>query len=186
MTRNQLITLQERIGTTPDGFWGPKSIQACQRHLRAMMPKPNPWPKQDAQSLIRFYGTPGEKNLVNLPVNHLPIRYAGNPVKSIRCHGLVADSLLRVLADIASGPHAKILTEYAGCYNYRPMRNGTRISTHAWGIAIDLAAEYNANSRNWPVSAAMPIGVMESFAREGWLAAGAFWGRDAMHFQATQ
>jgi hypothetical protein len=27
---------------------------------------------------------------------------------------------------------------------------------------------------------------MEEFAKEGWLAAGAFWGRDAMHFQATQ
>jgi hypothetical protein len=32
----------------------------------------------------------------------------------------------------------------------------------------------------------MPIEVMECFAREGWLSAGAFWGYDAMHFQATQ
>jgi hypothetical protein len=32
----------------------------------------------------------------------------------------------------------------------------------------------------------MPIQVMEEFAKEGWLAAGAFWGRDAMHFQATR
>jgi hypothetical protein len=32
----------------------------------------------------------------------------------------------------------------------------------------------------------MPLEIMEAFAREGWLAAGAFWGRDAMHFQATR
>jgi hypothetical protein len=28
--------------------------------------------------------------------------------------------------------------------------------------------------------------VMEFFAVGGWLSAGAFWGRDAMHFQATK
>jgi hypothetical protein len=32
----------------------------------------------------------------------------------------------------------------------------------------------------------MPLEIMECFAREGWLSAGAFWGYDAMHFQATQ
>jgi hypothetical protein len=32
----------------------------------------------------------------------------------------------------------------------------------------------------------MPLDVMEIFAREGWLAAGAFWSRDSMHMQATQ
>jgi hypothetical protein len=32
----------------------------------------------------------------------------------------------------------------------------------------------------------MPIEVMEEFAKEGWLPAGAFWSRDAMHFQATR
>jgi hypothetical protein len=32
----------------------------------------------------------------------------------------------------------------------------------------------------------MPLEVMEAFAREGWLSAGAFWGRDSMHAQASQ
>jgi hypothetical protein len=31
----------------------------------------------------------------------------------------------------------------------------------------------------------MPFGVMEIFAREGWKAAGAFWGRDSMHLEAS-
>jgi hypothetical protein len=66
------------------------------------------------------------------------------------------------------------------------MRGGTRPSTHARGIAIDLAPVWNGNATPWPAKATMPLAVMEQFAREGWLPAGAFWGRDAMHFQATR
>ena len=66
------------------------------------------------------------------------------------------------------------------------MRGGSRISTHAWGIAIDLAPNWNGNLMPWPTVATMPLEIMEIFAREGWLSAGAFWGRDAMHFQATR
>ena len=51
---------------------------------------------------------------------------------------------------------------------------------------FDFAASENGNHTSWPVAATMPLGVMEIFAAEGWLPAGAFWGRDAMHFQATQ
>jgi len=38
MTYTEIFHLQKRIGTTPDGFWGPKSIRACKEYLRAMMP----------------------------------------------------------------------------------------------------------------------------------------------------
>jgi len=31
----------------------------------------------------------------------------------------------------------------------------------------------------------MPFKVIEAFSREGFLSAGAFWSRDAMHFQTT-
>jgi len=56
---------------------------------------------------------------------------------------------------------------------------------HARGAAVDFDPDRNGNKVSWPLSASMPIAVMEAFAREGWLSAGAFWGRDAMHFQAT-
>lgn len=186
MTSQQLIELQKRIGTAPDGFWGPKSTAACQRHLRALMPSPNPWPASDEASLRKFYGPPGETRLVNLPASTLPVRYLGGPVKSIRCHERGAASLGRILAAIADGPHREVLQHYAGSFNLRPMRGGTRLSTHAWGIAIDLDPARNGNRVHWPCQASMPLGVMEAFAREGWLSAGAFWSRDAMHFQATR
>lgn len=177
--------MQARIGVVADGFWGPKSIAAIQRHLRDMMPAPNPWPKADQESLTEFYGKAGdESQLVAMPVP-VPMFYEGRPVRSIRCHRKVADSLSRALI----GAHAvapEVVKVYDGCYNNRPMRGGSLPSLHARGAAIDLLAELNGNHVAWPVRATMPLEVMEAFAREGWIAAGAFWGRDGMHFQATK
>lgn len=187
MTKTQIFATQTRIGTFTDGFWGPKSIAACQKYLRSMMPTCNPWPTTDQASLTKFYGKPGdESKLVNLPVNMIDVRYDGHKVNSIRCHEKVADSLLRILIDIAAGPHASILHQYAGVYNNRAMRGGSLPSLHARGAAIDLDPATNGNLMAWPVRATMPLDVMECFAREGWLSAGAFWGRDGMHSQATR
>jgi hypothetical protein len=187
MTRNQIIELQKRVGATPDGFWGPASIKACKAHLRALMPQDHPWPTTDQASLTKFYGRPGDESmLVNLAVGDLDIRYDGKNVKSIRCHHKVAPSLRRILEQIAKTPHAWVLKEYGGCYNNRPMRGGSTPSLHARGAAIDLAPSTNANREHWPSSANMPLEVMEEFAKEGWLPAGAFWSRDSMHFQSTR
>jgi hypothetical protein len=187
MTRQQINAMQARIGAEPDGWWGPKSIAACQRHLRAMMPTPNPWPRPDLAAMKSFYGDPGDvARLVNLPVIGLGIKYAGQPVRAVRCHERVAESLGRVLRRIAASEHRAILDHYAGCYNYRPMRGGSTWSKHAWGAAIDLMPATNGNHTHWPTKATMPLEIMEAFALDGWLSAGAFWARDAMHFQATR
>lgn len=187
MTRTQIIEIQKRIGAVPDGFWGPKSIAACQSHLRAMMPSPNPWPAQSQAALQGFYGSPGdESQLVNIDVTGLGVRFDGSAVRSMRVHHKCAESLLRVIREIAASPFRYVLGEYAGTFNNRPMRGGTLPSLHARGAAIDLMPTTNRNHQHWPTSANMPIQVMEIFAREGWLSAGAFWSRDAMHMQATK
>jgi hypothetical protein len=185
MTREQIGAIQSKIGTTVDYFWGPKSIAACQKYLRALMPSPNPWPKSDQASLTKFYGAAGdESQLVSLPAP-VPMFYEGKRIKTIRCHAKVAASLARALKD-ASDYAGEVVAVYDGCYNNRPMRGGSLPSLHARGAAIDFDANNNRNHVSWPVRAKMPFVVMEAFAREGWLSAGAFWGRDAMHFQATQ
>jgi hypothetical protein len=104
----------------------------------------------------------------------------------MRIHHKCAESLLRVLREIAASPFRYVLGEYAGTYNNRPMRGGTLPSLHARGAAIDLMPDTNRNRQHWPTRANMPIEVMEMFAREGWLSAGAAWGRDSMHFEATK
>jgi hypothetical protein len=187
MTKAQIIALQERIGTKPDGIWGDVSTAACQRHLRALMPTPHPWPTGDDASVIARFGQPGdESQLVNLPVIGLGVKYQGTAVRSIRCHRLVAHSLIAAIVDIVDTPAAWILAEYAGCYNFRPMRGGSRYSKHAWGIAVDFAPATNGLRTHWPRAASMPIEAMEAFAKHGWLSAGAFWSRDGMHFEATR
>lgn len=186
MNSDRIKHIQSRIGTTVDGFWGPKSVAACQAHLRKIMANSTQtWPSPDQASLTDFYGKPGdESQLVPLDVAGLGVCYEGTLVKTVRCHRKVAGSLKRVLEALAK-THPQILAEYAGCYNNRAMRGGSTPSLHARGAAIDLAPDTNRNRTHWPTMADMPFEVMEAFAREGWLAAGAFWGRDAMHFEAT-
>jgi hypothetical protein len=186
MTTDEITEMQRRIGTTSDGFWGPKSIATCQKHLRSLMPRPNPWPKADQRSLTGFYGQPGdERQLTNLDVYDLGLEYSAKRIRTVRVNQACAESLRRVLVAIAESEHHDILKLYAGVYNNRPMRGGSLPSLHARGAAIDLDPGTNGLHTPWPTRATMPLGVMECFAREGWLAAGAFWGRDAMHFQAT-
>ena len=187
MTKAQIIALQTRIGTTPDGIWGDVSTAACERHLRALMPTPHPWPTGDESSVIRRFGEPGdEEQLVNADVRGYGLKYNGLPVNTVRCHRLIASSLVEIIDEIASSSAAWILGQYAGCYNVRPMRDGSRLSKHAWGIAVDFAPDTNGLRTHWPRAATMPIEAMEAFAKRGFLSAGAFWSRDAMHFEATR
>lgn len=182
---NRIQQIQQAVGVEPDGFWGPKSIAAVQKHLRALMPSASPWPKTDQASLTAFYGKPGDESQhARIDVRGMGVQYCGSAVNQILCHKKVADSLLRIIEELQKFP--MILREYAGCYNNRTMRGGSTPSLHARAAAIDFAPDSNGNHVSWPVAADMPLGVMEIFAREGWMPAGAFWGRDAMHFQATQ
>ena len=191
MNRAEIIRLQQIIGATPDGFWGRQSIELCQRHLRSLMPQPHPWPKTDQASLQRFYGAPGDESQLVTFAFPYPIYYEGKLATKGRCHAKVKDSLLRVLKEIgdrwSTTPGVMEEAEdYGGIYANRPMRGGSSPSLHARGAAIDLDADDNGLHTHWPTAADMPLEIMEAFAREGWLPAGAFWGRDAMHFQATQ
>jgi hypothetical protein len=190
MTRNQIAELQERVGTEPDGFWGPKSAAACQRYLRRLMPDPHPWPASSRAALVAFYGDPGRdeiaRRLVPIDVTGLGVQFGGQGVSWIMVHERCERSLRAVLVELAGGPHAGLLERYAGVYNHRPMRGGSNWSLHAYGAAIDLDPGRNGLNTHWPTRATMPLDVMEVFARAGWLPAGAFWARDAMHFQATR
>lgn len=186
MTTAEIKAMQTRIEVDADGFWGPKSIAACQRHLRSLMPPDVNWPGTSQSALQGFYGSPGdESQLVSIALPE-GTEYDGRRVATTRVHRKCADSLSRVLHAIAAGPHRDILKCYAGVFNNRPMRGGSLPSLHARGAAIDLDPASNRNLQAWPASATMPLAVMEEFAKEGWISAGAFWGRDAMHFQATR
>lgn len=199
MTRKEIEHVQGRVGTIVDGFWGPKSTAAAKRHLRALMPNPNPWPTQakvrSDRSMFGPHGQPDGSYQPPMKQFRLPFYLhlygdESEPVRSLSCHDLCADSLERVfhlLAEVypdkQSRKKAGIL-DYYGIYNPRSIRGGSVWSMHAYAVAIDLDALRNRNRSHWPVASKMPIEVMECFAKEGWLSAGAFWSRDAMHFSA--
>lgn len=191
MNTEQIKAIQRKIGAAPDGFWGPKSIRAVQAYLRGMMPQSNPWPDTSQEALTKFYGKPGDESQLVPFEFPFPVFYEGKRVLRSRCHHKVKDSLVRILTEIGDR-WAKVrdiieeAEDYGGVYANRPMRGGSLPSLHARGAAIDLDADDNGNLVPWPVVADMPLEIMECFAREGWVSAGAFWGRDAMHFQATR
>ena len=113
-------------------------------------------------------------------------------VKTIQVHERLGPSLERVLKELGKRYRTDDarteagVNRFFGVYANRAMRGGSLPSLHARAAAIDLDANRNGNKTHWPSRAVMPLDVMEIFAQEGWLAAGAFWSRDAMHFQATQ
>lgn len=189
MTKAQIIQLQRDIGTEDDGFWGRNSQAALEKHLEFLMPCKNPWPKSDQRSLQAFYGSPGDSSqqtLIEFPASW-GVRYDGQTVTRINCHKKVADSLRRIIEKLSTFPEGrKVLGLYAGVYYNRKIHGSSSPSLHARAAAIDLAPGSNGNTTHWPTRASMPLVVMEEFAKEGWLSAGAFWNRDAMHFQATQ
>lgn len=189
MNTEEIIRIQNKIGTVPDGFWGRVSEKTCRDYLRSLMPKRSPWPKADTASLRAFYGMHGNEQALEVIKlkPEVEVLFEGQRVFSIRCHKKVKDSLERIINELATFEEGRIaLREYAGVYNNRNKRGGTTPSLHAYGAAIDLMPNTNRNHHHWPCSSTMPLEVMEVFAKEGWLSAGAFWSRDAMHMQATQ
>jgi hypothetical protein len=129
---------------------------------------------------VAFYGPPGTHQ-TRIDVTGLGVKYDGQTVNSILCHERVAESLLRIIRAIHASPFAYVLANYAGCYAEKALMHG-----HA--AAIDLDPDTNGMDKvrfAWPQRATMPFEVIEIFAREGWTSAAAYWGYDAMHFQAT-
>jgi hypothetical protein len=70
-----------------------------------------------------------------------------------------------------------------GTYNFRPIRGGRALSTHAYGIAIDIDPASNGLGDTTP---AMPAWVVQAFERRGWVWGGRFSRVDGMHFQRAK
>jgi len=112
-------------------------------------------------------------------------------VSGVRIHKKCESSLLAVLAKIwdASGNSEAKIKEwgmhlYAGAYNFRLMRGGSKLSMHSWGCAIDFDSARNAFGDSTPNFATIPV-VLDAFASEGWTWGGNWKKPDGMHWQAA-
>lgn len=98
--------------------------------------------------LIKKYGEPNEMGAGYLKKILLPYRMriawdTDTFVTSIMCHTLAADKFSAVFNDLLHHygyPELSALgiDLFGGCFNYRKKRNGSSMSMHAWGLAIDL------------------------------------------------
>lgn len=99
----------------------------------------------------------------------------------IRCHRLIAPLVEEVFRQIAAQGLKSAVQTYGGCFAYRPKRLGTKPSTHAWGIALDL----NPNTNAMGTAGNMDPRLIELFEGYGFAWGGRWAGKnkDPMHFQ---
>jgi hypothetical protein len=164
------------------------------------------WPREWVPGeLDHFYGDPrgaggradpawSQQNLTTI-VPPWTMKIDGSAVSQITIHIKCKDSLTRILNaiwDFTGHDPAKIkathLDEFSGSYNFRMNVNApSKLSVHADGAAIDLAAAENPNGVPWQDNGRMlPRWAIDAFLAEGWCWGGDFSGTaDAMHFQAT-
>ncbi len=102
-------------------------------------------------------------------------------VHRISCHKLIAGKLSDTFAQIQRAGLTTALTSFGGCFSFRPQRPGSKLSTHAWGIAIDLNPAINAQG----TAGKMDPALVAIFRDAGFKWGGEWQGksRDPMHFQ---
>lgn len=106
---------------------------------------------------------------------------ATKQVRSLYCHKRLTGRFQVVFAEIERRGLRDRVRTYGGCFNFRAKRSGNKLSTHAWGVAIDLNPETNAMGREGD----MAPGIVKVFEEAGFTWGGRWSGRgkDPMHFQ---
>lgn len=154
--KNDIASIQRRIGVCPDGIIGPLTINALKKTLGISAEVLPVWPTQaEVRGGKSVFGAPGcENELVNLSPPY-PLFYEGKQVKTIRVHRLIArhvkDALTEVLQCYGEDEiHRLGLNLYGGSYNYRNTSGGSSLSMHAWGIALDFSPAANSYTTRAP------------------------------------
>lgn len=201
-THTAIRAFQRLHGLKPDGIVGPATTAALwpapipERDTDPPQAPPHPkpiWPRQ--QDVATFFGAPGKRQvMLQLP---FPMRLAWDKrqtVKRFSIHELVHDSAARAFAKIAEDYDAAQrqalgIDLFGGCLNVRPMRGSTRLSMHAWGIAIDF--DPARNQLTWgrdKARLALPDAnrFWQIWEAEGLVSLGRTRNYDWMHVQAAR
>lgn len=149
--------------------------------------------------ITKKYGKPNETGAGYLVRIELPYTMhlawdTDSQVRTMMCHKLIADKLKAVFSDIlAHYGHEKIkelgIDLFGGCFNYRKMRNGSSLSMHSWGIAIDLDPARNllketSNTARFARPEYKPM--IDIFYKHGFESLGREKNYDWMHFQIKE
>jgi LysM repeat protein len=102
-------------------------------------------------------------------------------VSQLQCHVKLRDVFPAVFTAIAQRGLQPQIKTFGGCFNFRTKRTAGKLSTHSWGIAIDLNPETNAQG----APGDMDADVVDVFREFGFKWGGDWSARskDPMHFQ---
>lgn len=153
------------------------------------------------KEIVAYYGDPDidgdfvidpgwkEKHLTvfNLPY---PLRLSWRPetlVSRVTAHRLVGDAMMDALVEIGDYRGGAYLEQnqynyFGGIFNPRMKRGIGQLSTHTWGIAIDI------NPHLGPLGkpSQMPEFIVNAFVRRGFVWGGEWKRTDAQHMQAAK
>lgn len=147
---------------------------------------------------IAKYGKPNEAGTylttITLP---FPVRLAWQvetTTTKMRVHKLVADDVSKIFSDILAHYGYEKIKElgidlFGGCFNFRKMRNGSEMSSHAYGIAIDLDPLRNKlkeTSKTARFARAEYKAMIDIFYKHGWISLGREKNYDWMHFEVNK
>ena len=113
-----------------------------------------------------------------------PIKLAWNQeseVTKIWCHKLMVPVFEQVFQVIVDQNLILTVQTYGGCFEYRAQRGSTKVSTHAWGIAIDL----NPLTNEQGTTGNQDPRLTQVFTDAGFTWGGTFTGKrqDPMHYE---
>lgn len=107
--------------------------------------------------------------------------HARTEIKKIHGYDLTSGKYDNLTAEWLKDRH---LTNYNGTYNYRPIRGSKALSTHAYGIAIDLDASGNPLGAT---ATTFPAWFIKCWTDQGFLWGGDYKGRkDNQHWQLAR
>ena len=114
-------------------------------------------------------------------------------IRYLQCHKLVAERLLAIFTEILEvygidEVKRLQLDDYGGCFNYRLMRGGTKLSTHSWAISVDIDPDRNLlHETKATARFARPEykKFIDIFYKHGFESLGREENRDFMHFQTA-
>lgn len=151
------------------------------------------WPRQKAVRSV--FGEPGKHlTLLELPFPMILSWDLSTTIKRFSVHQKVHDSAKRCFERIADAYDADERRDlgidiFGGCYSHRPMRGGTRLSMHAYAIAIDFDPVRNPLHGDVKKARLMQPDAepfWQIWESEGWVSLGRVAGLDPMHIQAVR
>jgi len=159
------------------------------------------FPHEDTEALNHFYGDPrGRNGLVSTswykdnitkwtPI--YPMFYSEHnvPLKTLLVHKLCVPTFDKAFGNVLKHFGIDKIKELrlnisGGTYNYRLMRGGSRLSVHAYGIAIDMDPNYNPFPHPWH-SGGINIDFANIMMEAGFWWRGYHGDIDPMHFQCA-